>query len=106
LVALLALQPPPYDTGDILHGLVKETTGQDVSPGCGCRRKIWEMNQYGPSWAREHVDEIVMVMLEEAQTRGLIVRLDSPVGPNAAPWAAKRLVMRAIRIGERKARRK
>jgi hypothetical protein len=100
---------PPYDTGDILHEIIRDKTGQDVSPGCGCRQAIYRMNQYGPAWAREHVDEITAVMLQEAEIRGAIMRLDVPAfgaGPNFAPFAAKDMVLKAIKISERRGKRK
>jgi hypothetical protein len=104
-----ALPPQPFDTGDVLHDLIRRKTKQEVRPGCKCLGMMQRMNHGGPEWTRQHIDEIVLVMLEEAQIRGLILNIDVPAfagGPSVAPEAARRLVLKAARISERRARRK
>ena len=60
--------------------------------GCGCSGVAGKMNQRGPQWCRDNIDDILNHLAAEAQKRKL---------PFSA-WVAKRLVILAIRRAERK----
>jgi len=65
--------------------------GEEPKLSCGCRVRIAQMNAWGPDGCREHLEEIVGWLLEEAQRRGW----RSAKLPGAR-WAVKRLVLAAI----------
>lgn len=53
-----------FDTGDILHNLIKSYTGLEPTPSCKCRSWINAMNRWGPVKCREHIDEIVQHLID------------------------------------------
>jgi len=78
--------------GDCLHRAIERRTGEEPKLSCGCRSRIARMNAWGPAGCREHLDEIVGWLLEEAERRGW----RSAKLPGAR-WAVKRLVLAAIK---------
>ena len=82
--------------GTILHRMIKERTGEDYTPECGCNDMVRRMNAWGPSGCRAHIDEIVTKMHTEAKNRPkwkLLVALPG------AKLVIKRMVLSAIREG-------
>ena len=84
--------------GTILHRKIKNRTGEDYTPNCGCNDMVRRMNAWGPSGCREHLDEIVNKMLAEAKNRPKWKLLASLPG---AKIVMKRMVLSAIREAER-----
>ena len=86
--------PPPHGPGTELSKLLKRF-GINPTPTCQCRAKAQQMDQWGCDECErpERIDEVVAVMREEAQARGL-------------PFidiAGRLLVRRAIRNARRNA---
>lgn len=91
-------KPNPKGPGDHLHTLIRRCTREDYRPGCGCKKMVAKMNALGPSWCREHIDEIIAKMLTEAQKRSKWKRLTSLPGTKLF---IKRMILSAIRKAER-----
>ena len=85
---------PPSGPGTELSRLLKRF-GIEPTPTCACRAKAAEMDSWGPDECSkpERIDEVVAVMREEAEARGLPF-LDA---------AGRMLVRRAIRNARRAA---
>ncbi len=86
----------PLGPGDWLHIAILKWVGKGPTWKCGCKDRINQMNAWGPDGCREHLDEIVGWMLEEAEKRGW----RSAKLPGAR-WAVKRMVMSAIKESEK-----
>ena len=84
--------------GTILHRMIKERTGEDYTPNCGCNDMIRRMNAWGPTGCREHLDKIVTKMHTEAKKRPKWKLLASLPG---VKLFMKRMVLSAIREAER-----
>lgn len=61
--------PPLGPGGELKRALAR--WGIKPSPQCKCNAKAREMDANGPQWCREHEDEILAVMREEAARRAL-----------------------------------
>jgi hypothetical protein len=87
--------PPPSGPGTELSKLLKHF-GIEPTPTCQCRAKAAEMDAWGPDECEkpERIEEVVAVMREEAEARGLPF-LDV---------AGRMLVRRAIKNARRKAK--
>jgi len=78
--------------GDYLHDAILRWFGESPTAECQCHSRIAQMNAWGPTGCREHLDEIVGWLVDEAQRRGWrIAKL--PV----VRWSIKRFVLSAIR---------
>jgi hypothetical protein len=64
--------PPTHGPGTELSRLLKRF-GINPTPTCQCRAKAQQMDQWGPDECSkpERIDEVVKVMREEAEARGL-----------------------------------
>jgi len=62
--------PSFHGVGWHLHRLIREETGEDIIPGCGCEAWMRKLDQWGPDGCREHRDEIAEKMVAEAAKRG------------------------------------
>ena len=100
-----------HGPGAQLHRLIEKWTGEGITAGCKCARRIAEMNQRGPAWCRENVETIVDWLLEEVQRR-----LDEAAKDGKpAPWRVRlggkdlpgrryvlrKLVIKAVRRAEK-----
>ena len=85
-------------TGTILHRMIKDRTGEDYTPNCGCNDMVRRMNAWGPAGCREHLNEIVTKMHTEAKNRPKWKLLASLPG---VKLVMKRMVLSAIREAER-----
>lgn len=90
-------------TGTILHGMAKSYAGEDVMKGCKCAKWIKLMDDNGPAWCRQHVDEIVGVMVNEAKRRAgnwKLVRCDEDGNPlpDRRTMRLKRIVWRGAML--------
>ena len=56
--------------GDYLHDAIQRWIGESPTADCQCRSRIAQMNAWGPQGCREHLDEIVVWLLDEANRRG------------------------------------
>ena len=56
--------------GDYLHDAIQRWVGESPTTDCQCRSRIAQMNAWGPAGCREHLDEIVDWLLDEAANRG------------------------------------
>jgi hypothetical protein len=63
----LSVQTP--GPGDFLHDAILKWAGEGPSRECGCTDRINKMNAWGPQGCREHLDEIVEWMKEQAKQR-------------------------------------
>jgi hypothetical protein len=73
-------KPPPPDPppaansggvrgpGDHLHDAILKWVGEGPTNNCQCNSRITQMNAWGPTGCREHLDEIVGWLVEEAAT--------------------------------------
>lgn len=88
--------PAVRGPGDYLHDAILRWVGESPTANCQCRSRIAQMNAWGPAGCREHLDEIVVWLLEEAHRCGWrTIKLPG------TRWAVKRLVLQAIRKAER-----
>jgi hypothetical protein len=55
--------------GDFLHDAILKWVGEGPTRACGCVDRINQMNAWGPAGCREHLDEIVDWLVEEAAKR-------------------------------------
>ena len=69
--------------GAHLHTIIAREFGAQVIAGCGCQNWINQMNNWGPDGSREHRQEIVARMLDEARKRKW-KRENKPLFINAA----------------------
>jgi hypothetical protein len=53
--------------GDMLHVLILRWVGQRPAAGCQCRQRIVLMNKWGPAGCREHFNEIMGWLVEQAK---------------------------------------
>ena len=60
----------PLGTGDWLHIGILRWVGECPDRKCGCQDRINQMNAWGPSGCREHLEEITDWLMEEAGNRG------------------------------------
>ena len=88
--------PPTRGPGDCLHDAILCWVGESPTADCQCRSRIAQMNTWGPTGCREHIDDIVSWLLDEAHRRGW--RTAKLPG---ARWTIKRLVLRAIHKAEK-----
>ena len=56
----------PHGPGSWLHYLIRRYFKKVPSTGCKCAARIRQMNAWGCDGCREHIDEIVGWLLEEA----------------------------------------
>lgn len=99
--------------GNILHDILYNRFGVDISTGCACKVWITQMNQGGPEWCRKNIQGIVGKMLSEAKRRKWVLegrhvlsraaRLGTmlPWGMDYARKWARGLVLEAIELSER-----
>ena len=88
----------PNGPGTILHRKIKERLGEDYEAGCGCEDMVNQMNAWGPAGCRQHLDEIVAKMLDEAKKRPKWKLLASLPG---SKLFIRRMALSAIREAER-----
>ena len=60
----------PPGPGDYLHDAILKWVGETPTRECGCKDRIARMNCWGPVGCREHLDEIIDWMMDEAKQRG------------------------------------
>lgn len=63
-------KPKQKGPGDYLHDAILAWVGEGPTRQCGCKDRINTMNNHGSAWCREHLDEIVEWLVEEAEKRG------------------------------------
>jgi len=93
-VSLAALGVHMKGTGDHLHDVILQYTGEDFTPDCPCQEMIAKMNRWGVVGTRQHRKEIVEQLREEASQRGwwrYLVRIPG------ARWPLRWMVKEAIR---------
>ncbi len=56
--------------GDYLHDAILKWVGEGPTRECGCTDRINQMNAWGVVGCREHIEEIVDWLVEEASKRG------------------------------------
>lgn len=88
------------NTGNFLHSIVHNMTGEDFLPGCGCRDMMSKMADWGPDGCREHLEEIVDKMQSEGKKRGWKNKLLASM-PILSRAAMKAMVLYAIRKAEK-----
>lgn len=64
------LEMNPDGPGSILSGMLS-SLGIKSAPTCSCKRRALEMNDKGPDWCAENIDQIVGWLEEEAKKRKL-----------------------------------
>lgn len=62
--------PTTRGPGNYLHDTIQRWVGESPTDGCQCSSRIEQMNAWGPQGCREHLDEIVGWLLDEAHRRG------------------------------------
>lgn len=80
---LAAEQPGP---GRVLHRAIKRLTGQDVTPGCKCCRRIEVMNEKGWAWCIANRGTILGWLREEGEKRGIEMSDATVRAALAAAW--------------------
>jgi len=85
--------------GTELHTMLARWGIQAIE-GCQCGERIQQMDHWGPAGCREHLDEIVDGLMTEASRRGWTLT-DIPGFREGSRFAARRLVLRAIRRAEK-----
>ena len=79
--------------GSKLHSLILKTIGQSTQEGCGCQNRINQMNAWGTTGCREHIDEIVGWLADQAAKRNW---WKTAVKLPGAKFFIRRMVMAAI----------
>lgn len=64
------LEMHPNGPGSILSGMLS-SLGIKSAPTCSCKRRALEMNDKGPDWCENNLDQIVGWLEEEAKKRKL-----------------------------------
>jgi hypothetical protein len=64
------LEDDPYGPGTILSQMLA-TIGIKSTPSCACRKHAIEMNEKGPDWCENNIDQILAWLKEESVKRGL-----------------------------------
>lgn len=80
--------------GDFLHDAILKWVGEGPTPECGCTDRINQMNAWGPAGCREHLDEIVGWLVEQATQRDWWKHAVSVPGSR---YFIKRMVLGAIK---------
>lgn len=100
------LKPEPQNRpGDVLHGILREEHGFKVT-SCKCQEWIDRMNAWGCSGCRQHLDEIVGHLYDEASSnpqvsRAIRIGLNVPIiGPIEGRRRITAIVERAITMAE------
>lgn len=96
---LLAVRNTHKGPGDFLHDAILHWTGEAPRRECSCRDHIAQMNAWGPSACREHIDEIVDWLIAEAKKRNW---WHLAVAIPGSRYFIKRMVLTAIRKTEAK----
>jgi hypothetical protein len=98
--------------GNWLHIAILRWVGEGPTRKCGCEDRIAQMNEWGPTGCREHLDEIVGWLVEQAEKHGWegktpkLARLARfmaskvPGGKIPIAMVCKRMVLWAIRKAE------
>lgn len=86
--------------GDFLHDAILRWVGEGPTRECGCTDRIVKMNAWGAAGCREHIDEIVAWLVEEATKRGW---WSLAVAVPGSRFFIKRMVLSAIKKAEREA---
>jgi len=84
--------------GDFLHDAILAWVGEGPTRECGCTDRIDMMNAWGPAGCREHLDEIVGWLAEEATKRGW---WKYAVAVPGSRYFIKRMVLSAIKKTEK-----
>lgn len=83
--------------GHFLHDAILKWVGEGPTRECGCTDRINRMNAWGPKGCREHLDEIVEWLAEEAKRRGW---WRYAVAVPGSRFFIKRMVLGAIKKAE------
>ena len=89
-------RPKGEGAGTELHKIL-ESLGITTKRDCKCLERAWQMNEMGPQWCRENVDTIISWLEHEAKRRKFRWLFRR--------FAAKLLVLQAIKSAEKQARR-
>lgn len=83
--------------GAHLHAVVKQYTGQDYKPGCGCRELAGKMDAHPPQWSLDNLKMIVGKLRGEARRRNwwLNIAMLLPGTKRPIVWMVKEAVRRA-----------
>jgi len=84
--------------GDFLHVAILKWVGEGPTRECGCVDRINQMNAWGPAGCREHLEEIVGWLVEEANKRGW---WKYAVAVPGSRYFIERMVRGAIKKAER-----
>lgn len=91
--------PQAKGPGDYLHDSIRFWLREKVKDGCQCPERIAQMNAWGPTGCREHLDEVVEWMLTTAKERGWEL-----AGAPGAALVCRAMILRTIRKSERAAK--
>jgi hypothetical protein len=64
------LEENPHGAGTILSGMLS-SLGIKSAPNCSCKRNAIEMNEKGPDWCEENIQQILGWLKEESQKRNM-----------------------------------
>lgn len=64
------LEEHPNGAGTILSGMIS-SLGIKSTPNCSCRQHAIEMNEKGPDWCEQNLDQILGWLKEESTKRGM-----------------------------------
>jgi FkbM family methyltransferase len=97
--------PPQNRPGDVLHNLLRSRYGATIA-SCKCQEWIDRMNMWGTGGCREHLEEIVDHLVEEASTNpsvSSVIRLALQIpfiGKLEGKRQLRNLVIEAINMAE------
>ena len=91
-------EPVVEGPSDYLHHALLRWVGEGPTRSCGCEDHISQMNAWGPAGCREHLDEIVGWLEEEARKRGW---WKYAVAVPGSLYFLKRMVLEAIKKAEK-----
>lgn len=86
--------------GDFLHDAILKWIGEGPTRECGCTDRINQMNAWGPQGCREHLEEIVVWLYDEAQKRKWTKLLTKLPGND---YVIRWMVKGAIKLAEKEA---
>jgi hypothetical protein len=86
-----------HGCGDELHRLIVRLTRQEITHDCGCGEWITMMNGWTAAENREHIEETITKMRQEADNRGWLLKIAAHFPLATTKWMTEWAIRRAER---------
>jgi len=94
-------------TGNRLHAIIKQWTGQDYKPDCGCEAVVKQMNSHTPQWTLDNMPMILEKLRTAAANRkwwNLLAKIPGAKFP--LRWMIRQAVKLALKDAENESQAK